>query len=101
VPKGLAYVEGDSTIIESPSVKAASSSIAAASSRWSLGNAMRSTLESERWRHISTAMAADKATTQVHDKPGMPAVRVWRVGTHLRELTTSRSLGSRRDVVDK
>jgi hypothetical protein len=96
VPKGLAYVEGDSTIIESPSVKAAKLVYRGRIEPVSLGNAMRSTLEANGWRHISTAMAGDKGTTQVYDKPGHALqVRVWESWyfTYV-ELTTSRSLGS-------
>ena len=97
VPKGLAYVESDSTIIESPSVKAAKLVYRGRVEPVSLGNAMRSTLEANGWRHISTAMAGDKGTTtQVYDKPGHALqVRVWEgwYYTYV-ELTTSRSLGA-------
>ena len=97
VPKGLAYVEGDSTIIESPNVKAAKLVYRGRVEPVSLGNAMRSTLEANGWRHISTAMAGDKGTTtQVYDKPGHALqVRVWEgwYYTYV-ELTTSRALGS-------
>ena len=96
VPKGLAYVEGDSTIIESPSVKAAKLVYRGRIEPVSLGNAMRSTLEANGWRHISTAMAGDKGTTQVYDKPGHALqVRVWEgwYYTYV-ELTTSRTLTS-------
>ena len=96
VPKGLAYVESDSTIIESPAVKAAKLVYRGRVEVVSLGNAMRSTLEANGWRHVSTAMAGDKGTTQVYDKPGHALqVRVWEgwYYTYV-ELTTSRSLGS-------
>src|ERR1043166_9734543 len=64
VPKGLAYVETDSTIIESPAVKGANPAYRGRVEPVSLGNAMRSTLEANGWRHVSTAMAGDKGTTQ-------------------------------------
>src|ERR1041384_2794617 len=78
VPKGLAYVETDSTIIESPAVKAAKLVYRGRVEPVSLGNAMRSTLEANGWRHVSTATAGDKGTTQVYEKPGNALqVRVW------------------------
>src|SRR5712692_7175900 len=94
VPKCLAYVEGDSTIIESPNVKAAKLVYRGRVEPVSLGNAMRSTLEANGWRHISTAMAGDKGTTQVYEKPGNTLqVKVWEgwYYTYV-ELTTSRTL---------
>ena len=60
----------------------------------SLGNAMRSTLEANGWRHISTATVGEKGTTQVYDKSGHALqVRVWEgwYYTYV-ELTTSRAL---------
>ena len=96
VPKGLAYMENDSTIIESPAVKAAKLVYRGRVEPVSLGNAMRATLEANGWRHVSTAMAGDKGTTQVYDKPGHALqVRVWESWYYTYvELTTSRSLGS-------
>jgi hypothetical protein len=95
VPKGLTYVEGDSTIIESPTVKAAKLVYRGRVEPVSLGNAMRSTLEANGWRHVSTAMAGDKGSTQVYDKqPGHALqVRLWEgwYYTYV-ELTTSRAL---------
>ncbi len=96
VPKGLAYVESDSTIIESPSVKAAKLVYRGRVEPVSLGNAMRSTLEANGWRHVSTATAGDKGTTQVYEKPGNALqVRVWEgwYYTYV-ELTASRTLTS-------
>jgi hypothetical protein len=96
VPKGLAYVENDSTIIESPNVKAAKLVYRGRVEPVSLGTAMRSTLEANGWRHVSTAMAGEKGTTQVYDKPGHALqVRVWEgwYYTYV-ELTTSRTLTS-------
>ena len=94
VPKGLAYVEGDSTIIESPTVKAAKLVYRGRVEPVSLGSAMRSTLEANGWRHLSTAVAGDKGATQVYDKSGHALqVRVWEgwYYTYV-ELTTSRTL---------
>jgi hypothetical protein len=94
VPKGLAYVEDDSTIIESPVVKAAKLVYRGRVEPVSLGSAMRSTLEANGWRHISTATIGEKGTTQVYDKSGHSLqVRVWEgwYYTYV-ELTTSRAL---------
>ena len=96
VPKGLSYVEGDSTIIESPNVKAAKLVYRGRVEPVSLGSAMRSTLEANGWRHVSTATAGDQGTTQVYEKPGNALqVRVWEgwYYTYV-ELTASRTLAS-------
>ena len=96
VPKGLAYVENDSTIIESPNVKAAKLVYRGRVEPVSLGNAMRSTLEANGWRHVSSATAGDKGTTQVYEKPGNALqVKVWEgwYYTYV-ELTASRTLSS-------
>jgi len=93
VPKGLTYVEGDSTIIESPSVKAAKLVYRGRVEPVSLGSAMRSTLETNGWRHVSTATVGEKGTTQVYEKPGNSLhVRVWEgwYYTYV-ELTASRT----------
>ena len=68
VPKGLAYVENDSTIIESPNLKAAKLVYRGRVEPVSLGSAIRSTLETNGWRHLSTATAGANGTTQVYDK---------------------------------
>ena len=94
VPKGLSYVEGDSTIIESPIVKAAKLVYRGRVEPVSLGSAMRSTLEANGWRHVSTATVGEKGTTQVYDKSGHALqVRVWEgwYYTYV-EMTTSRAL---------
>jgi hypothetical protein len=94
VPKGLAYMEDDSTIIESPSVKAAKLVYRGRVEPVSLGNAMRATLESNGWRHVSTATPSGKGTTQVYEKTGQALqVRVWESWYYTYvELTTSRTL---------
>ena len=94
VPKGLAYVESDSTIIESPTVKAAKLVYRGRVEPVSLGNAMRSTLETNGWRHVSSATAGDKGTTQVYEKAGQSLqVRLWEgwYYTYV-EMTASRTL---------
>ena len=96
VPKGLAYVDGESTIIESPNVKAAKLVYRGRVEPVSLGNAMRSTLEANGWRHVSSATAGDKGTTQVYEKPGNALqVRVWESWYYTYvELTASRTLSA-------
>jgi hypothetical protein len=96
VPKGLSYIESDSTIIESPSLKAAKLVYRGRIEPVSLGNAMRSTLETNGWRHVSTATAGDKGTTQVYEKSGQSLqVRLWEgwYFTYV-ELTASRVLSA-------
>jgi hypothetical protein len=94
VPKGLAYVEGDSTIIESPNVKAAKLVYRGRVEPVSLGSAIRSTLEANGWRHLSTATAGSAGTTQVYDKAqgNSLQVKVWEgwYYTYV-ELTASRA----------
>ena len=94
VPKGLAYVESDSTIIESPSVKAAKLVYRGRVEPASLGTAMRATLEANGWRHVSTAVIGDKGATQIYEKPGNSLqVKLWESWYYTYvELTASRTL---------
>jgi hypothetical protein len=94
VPKGLVYLEGDSTIIESPTVKAAKLVYRGRVEPVSLGNAMRSTLEANGWRQVSSATTSESGTTQSYEKPGNALqVRLWEgwYYTYV-ELTASRML---------
>jgi hypothetical protein len=68
VPKGLTYQPSKSTIIESPTVKAARLVYRGRLEVESLGIAMRTTLEANGWRHVSTTSAADHGVTQVYEK---------------------------------
>jgi hypothetical protein len=70
VPKGLNVDLDKSTIIESPSVKAARIIYKGRLEPESLATAFRTTLEANGWRHLSSTMASGKGTTQVYDKPG-------------------------------
>ena len=70
VPKGLSVDMEKSTIIESPSVKAARIFYKGRLEPESLATAFRTTLEANGWRHLSSTMASGKGTTQVYDKPG-------------------------------
>jgi hypothetical protein len=70
VPSGLALDQDKSTIIESPSVKAARLVYKGRIEVNSLAAAMRSTLEANGWRALASTTSADKGTTQLYDKGG-------------------------------
>src|SRR4030088_2570705 len=70
VPKGLTVDISRSTVIESPSVKAARIFYKGRVEVESLAVALRTTLEANGWRHLSSTTASDKGITQVYDKPG-------------------------------
>ncbi len=70
VPKGLTYQPSKSTIIESPTVKAARLVYRGRLEVDSLSVAMRATLEANGWRHVSSTSAGDHGITQVYEKPG-------------------------------
>jgi|SRR5262245_7297553 len=70
VPKGLTLDLNRSTIIESPTVKAARLFYKGRIEPESLGVAFRTTLEANGWRHLSSTMNADKGMTQVYEKTG-------------------------------
>ena len=93
VPKGLSYLEDRSTIIESPSVKAARLLYRGRVEVGSLGVAMRTTLEANGWRSVSSTSAGDQGMLQVYEKSGNSLqVRIWEswVYTYV-ELTASRA----------
>jgi len=70
VPKGLAVDLNRSTIIESPSVKAARIFYKGRIEPDSLSVAFRTTLEANGWKHLSSTTSSDKGTTQVYEKQG-------------------------------
>jgi len=70
VPKGLTYQPSKSTIIESPTVKAARLVYRGRLEVESLGVALRTTLEANGWRHVSSTSAAEHGITQVYEKSG-------------------------------
>ena len=70
VPKGLTYQASKSTIIESPTVKAARLVYRGRLEVDSLSVAMRTTLEANAWRHVSSTATADHGITQVYEKSG-------------------------------
>src|SRR5438093_12912278 len=94
VPKGLSYQADKSTIIESPTVKAARLVYRGRLEVDSLAVAMRTTLEANGWRHVSSTSVSDHGVTQVYEKAGSSReVRLidgwWYTFV---ELTASRSL---------
>jgi len=94
VPKGLSYLEDRSTIIESPSVKAARLLYRGRVEVGSLGVAMRTTLEANGWRSVSSTSAGAQGMVQVYEKAGNSLqVRIWEeiYFTYV-ELTASRAL---------
>jgi hypothetical protein len=70
VPKGLTLDAGKTTIIESPSVKAARLVYKGRVEPVSLVTAFRTTLEANGWRFISTSTFSPQGTTQVYEKGG-------------------------------
>ncbi len=70
VPKGLTYQPDKSTIIESPTVKAARLVYRGRLEAESLGLALRTTLEANGWRHVSSTAVASHGMTQVYEKSG-------------------------------
>jgi hypothetical protein len=70
VPRGLVLDWSRSTIIESPTIKAARLFYKGRLEPASLAVAFRTTLEANGWRHVSSTTAADKGTTQVYEETG-------------------------------
>src|SRR5262245_4775860 len=70
VPKGLALDVNKSTVIESPTVKAARLFYKGRLEPDSLAVAYRTMLESNGWRHLSSTTSADKGITQLYEKTG-------------------------------
>jgi len=70
VPAGLTLDLNKSTIIESPTVKAARLFYKGRVQPDSLGPAFRTTLEANGWHHLSSTTSADKGITQVYEKAG-------------------------------
>src|SRR5215510_6450251 len=68
VTKGLTYQPSKSTIIESPTVKAARLVYRGRLEVESLSVAMRTTLEANGWRHVSSTATSDHGVTQVYEK---------------------------------
>jgi hypothetical protein len=70
VPKGLTVDLNKSTIIESPTVKAARLFYKGRVEMESLAVAFRTTLEANGWRNLSATTSSDKGITQIYEKTG-------------------------------
>jgi hypothetical protein len=68
VPAGLTLDQSRTTIIESPTVKAARLFYKSRIRPESLALAYRTSLEANGWRHVSSTTSASKGTTQVYEK---------------------------------
>ena len=68
VPAGLTLDQSRTTIIESPTLKAARLFYKSRIKPESLSVAYRTSLEANGWRHISSTTSAGKGTTQVYEK---------------------------------
>ena len=94
VPKGLEYLADRSTVIESPLVKAARLVYRGRVEPESLAVAMRTTLEANGWRNVSSTTTASHGTTQVYEKAGnslQVQISEGIIYTYV-ELTASRAL---------
>ena len=70
VPKGLAYQQDESTIIETPRIRAGRHVYRGRLEIDSLNVAIRNTLEANGWRHVSSTVVSKHGTTQVYEKDG-------------------------------
>jgi hypothetical protein len=70
VPKGLAYQQDESTIIETPKIRAGRHVYRGRLEIDSLNVAIRNTLEANGWRHVSSTVVSKHGTTQVYEKDG-------------------------------
>jgi len=70
VPSGLTLDWDKSTVIESPSLKAARLVYKGRIEPDSLGVVYRTTLEANGWHHLASTTSSKKGTTQVYDKSG-------------------------------
>jgi hypothetical protein len=78
VPKGLTYQSDESTVIETPNLKAGRHVYRGRLELESLVAAIRNTLEANGWRHVSSTKSSPVGTTQVYEKDGDSLqVRLW------------------------
>jgi hypothetical protein len=70
VPRGMVFRSDDSTVIESPNVKAARLVYRGRLEPDSLRRAMRTMLEGGGWQHLSTTTRSDNGTVQAFEKNG-------------------------------
>jgi hypothetical protein len=92
MPSGLTYLEDKAVIIESPGVKAARLVYRGRVTVATLAPALRTSLEGNGWKHVSSTTAAPRGTVQVYDKERSALqLRLWEdiFFTYV-EVTTSR-----------
>ena len=78
VPKGLTYQQDESTVIETSTLKAGRHIYRGRLELDSLTTAIRSTLEANGWRHVSSTKSSQPGTIQVYEKDGDSLqVRLW------------------------
>jgi hypothetical protein len=78
VPKGLTYQQDESTVIETPTVKAGRHVYRGRLELDSLTTAIRNTLEATGWRHVSSTKSSQHGATQVYEKEGDSLqVQIW------------------------
>jgi hypothetical protein len=96
VPRPMTYQPDKSTVIESPSVKAARLVYRGRIEPDSLVVAMRSTLEANGWRNVSSTTTGQHGANQVYEKGGNSLqVQVWEgLWFTYVELTASRALAA-------
>jgi len=68
VPKGLAYQQDESTVIETPKIRAGRHIYRGRLEVESLNVAIRNTLEANGWRHVSSSAVSDHGVTQIYEK---------------------------------
>ena len=94
VPKGLTYQQDESTVIETPNLKAGRHVYRGRLELDSLTTAIRNTLEANGWRHVSSTKSSQHGTTQVYEKGGDSLqVQLWEGWWYTyAEFTTGRVL---------
>src|SRR4249919_4201768 len=81
VPEGLEYRPGESSIIETPEVRAGRVVYRGRLEAETLAAAMRSTLEADGWKPVGITTSAHSGSIQVYDKGTTSLqVRVWEGG---------------------
>jgi hypothetical protein len=81
VPKGLEYRPDDSTIIETPEVRAGRVVYRGRVEPATLGAAMRSSLEAEGWKPVGITTSTSAGSIQVYERGGTQLqVRIWEGG---------------------
>jgi hypothetical protein len=92
MPSALTYLEDKAVIIESPAVKAARVVYRGRLTLATLGPALRTSLETNGWKHVSSATTGPHGTVQIYEKERSALqIRLWEniLFTYV-EVTTSR-----------